>query len=123
MNEENMAEQFQEACKILQSGGNAAISEFVASAAIEIATLRSVMRADDERLSKAAKRVWGEDAHGCDTAECMADLILELREQNRLLKDYATYRGLESNEGLSFSAWVAEHFQPRVAVGEKEGGT
>lgn len=48
-----------------------------------------------------------------------------LREENRLLKDYATYRGicgLESSEGLSFSAWVAEHCQPRVAVGEREGG-
>lgn len=39
------------------------------------------IRADDERLEKAAVRIWGEHVMGCDTAERMADLIEHLRAQ------------------------------------------
>jgi hypothetical protein len=43
------------------------------------AELRGAMDADDCRLREAAIRVWGEDRHGCDTPDWMAEEILTLR--------------------------------------------
>lgn len=41
---------------------------------------------DAGRLRDAAMRVWGEDAHGCDTPDRLADAILGLRAQIADLK-------------------------------------
>lgn len=46
-----------------------------------IAQLRKVITADDNRLKDAAIRVWGEDRHGCDTADWLAEEILFLRKK------------------------------------------
>ena len=67
-----------------------------------INTLRGVINADDRRLKEAAFRVWGEDKHGCDTAEWMADEIMFLRKRNKLwqektLKLQAQLKAISSN--------------------------
>jgi hypothetical protein len=47
---------------------------------------RGAMRAADERLRAAAVRVWGDDPHGCDAAEWMADEVLALRSERDALR-------------------------------------
>ena len=54
-------------------------SECPACLRAELSLARGAMRASDERLERAAVQVWGEDLHGCDTAEWLADEILGLR--------------------------------------------
>jgi hypothetical protein len=51
----------------------------LAAAEARCAEIRGAMDADDRRLREAAIRVWGEDRHGCDTPDEMAELILTLR--------------------------------------------
>jgi len=47
----------------------------------ELELARGVTRADDERLNAAAIKVWGENVHGCDAAEWLADEVLGLRAE------------------------------------------
>lgn len=52
----------------------------------KITILENQIAVDAGRLRDAAMRVWGEDAHGCDTPDRLADAILGLRAQIADLK-------------------------------------
>lgn len=52
----------------------------VAELEADKALLQGVIRADEHRLTEAAVKVWGENVHGCDAPEWLADEILGLRE-------------------------------------------
>lgn len=49
------------------------------AAAQRVQELEGVIRADEHRLNSAAVEVWGENVHGCDAPEWLADEILGLR--------------------------------------------
>lgn len=63
-----------------------AIMVELSTARNEIADRDAEIAVDAGRLRDAAMRVWGEDAHGCDTPDRLADAILGLRAQIADLK-------------------------------------
>lgn len=77
---ENLARRFGATC-VHDPRGRAVdiLAGYALALCEEVELLRGAMNADDERLCKAAEKVWGRHDYGCDTPEFMAELIVFLR--------------------------------------------
>lgn len=72
-------------CKLGESVAEQVLPAIVQLRA-DLAARDAEIAVDAGRLRDAAMRVWGEDAHGCDTPDRLADAILGLRAQIADLK-------------------------------------
>lgn len=85
----------------------------------EIAAKDAEIAVDAGRLRDAAMRVWGEDAHGCDTPDRLADAILGLRAQIADLK-----RGgvVVSDDTFMLHLDTQEGKTPCISINSKKRG-
>lgn len=81
----------------------AALKQRVAELERELAAARGVTQADDARLRAAERRVYDDPdlTFGCDAADHMADMVLELRQHNAELE-----RELEAARNVCEAAGV-----------------
>ena len=81
----------------------AALKQRVAELERELAGARGVSQADDARLRAAERRVYDDPdlTFGCDAADHMADMVLELRQHNAELE-----RELEAARNVCEAAGV-----------------
>ena len=73
-------------CELMKAPPHAVCVPAVAALRSSLALTEGAMRADDARLRAASIRIWGEDLHGCDAPDAMADLVIHLRSSLETVK-------------------------------------